>query len=233
MKAILLDIEGTTTPIDFVHGVLFPYARERMSNYVAMHFDRLHPEIEQLVDESSHDANYTVPVDPLEPGSVAAYLEHLIDSDKKSTPLKSIQGNIWKEGYESGALVSTVYDDVPPALERWAAEGKTVAIYSSGSELAQRLLFRHTDHGDLTPFISGYFDTTVGHKREPESYETIARDLKLNSADVTFFSDIAEELDAASAAGMAAVHVFRGEKTGTEGEGRFPSISNFDEFRGS
>ncbi|MDI1242350.1 MAG: acireductone synthase, partial [bacterium] len=132
MKAILLDIEGTTTPIDFVHKVLFPYAKERMGKYVEMHFGKLTDEISQLVDESSHDETYTVPVDLTDPASISAYLEHLISVDRKSTPLKSVQGNLWREGYESGELESIVYDDVPLAFQRWTTDGKTIAIYSSG-----------------------------------------------------------------------------------------------------
>ena len=229
MKAILLDIEGTTTPISFVHDVLFPYSRERVANYVAMHFDHLHPEIEQLVEESSHDASYTVPVDPLEPGSVTAYLERLIDKDKKSTPLKSIQGKIWRDGYEAGELVSIVFDDVPDALERWAAAGKTVAIYSSGSELAQRLLFAHTDHGDLTPHIASHFDTGVGGKREAASYERIAEELAVPPADVLFVSDIREELDAARSAGMRTLMCLREGNPETE-PGPHRIARSFDEI---
>lgn len=230
MKAILLDIEGTTTPIDFVHEILFPYSRERISSYVAMHFDRLHPEIEELVDESSHDGKYTVPLDPLEPGSVSAYLEYLIEHDRKSRPLKSIQGKIWKEGYEAGELKSIVYDDVPPAFERWARDGKTVAIYSSGSELAQRLLFRYTNHGDLTPSISEYFDTTVGGKREPGSYEAIASRLGHAAGEITFLSDVPEELDAARAGGMAAVLVVRPGNTEYETPGNYKTVRTFAEL---
>ena len=230
MKAILLDIEGTTTPISFVHDVLFPYSRERVANYVAMHFDHLHPEIEQLVDESSRDAGYTVPVDPLEPGSVAAYLEHLIDKDIKSTPLKSIQGKIWREGYEAGELVSTVFDDVPPAFEKWAAAGKAVAIYSSGSELAQRLLFAHTGHGDLTAHISAHYDTAVGGKREAASYERIAGELDVPPADVLFVSDIREELDAARSAGMHTLMCVREGNPDTE-PGPHRAIRSFDEIQ--
>lgn len=209
MKAILLDIEGTTTPIDFVHKVLFPYAKEHIGKYVETHFGQLSSEIAQLVDESSHDPTYTVPVDPTEPGSISAYLEHLINVDRKSTPLKSIQGEIWKQGYESGELKSVVYDDVPKAFERWTNEGKTLAIYSSGSVQAQKLLFRYTDHGDLTPHLSHYFDTNTGHKREAESYRKIAGELGLAPGDVRFFSDVPEELEAASQAGMAATLVIR------------------------
>lgn len=202
MKAILLDIEGTTTPIDFVHKTLFPYARSRVGGYVAMHFDSLRPVIDALVDESSNDAKYTVPVDPTEPGSVSAYLEHLIDVDRKSTPLKTIQGKIWQEGYESGELKSAVFEDVPLAFERWNAEGKTIAIYSSGSVLAQQLLFRYTEFGDLSGFISEYFDTNVGAKRDGQSYQNIAERLQIPAAETVFVSDVVEELDAARSAGM-------------------------------
>jgi len=208
-KAILLDIEGTTTPIDFVHETLFPYAKERVGKFVAFHFGALAAEITQLVDESSHDETYTEPFDPTEPGSVSHYLEHLIDRDKKSTPLKSIQGKLWKEGYESGELTSVVFADVPPAFERWRKEGKIVAIYSSGSVLAQRLLFRHTDHGDLTRFISEYFDTATGAKREPESYKKIAAKLGVDPSEILFLSDVTAELDAAAEAGVATVLVIR------------------------
>lgn len=202
MKAILLDIEGTTTPIDFVHKTLFPFAKERMGKFVATHFDALRSEVDQLVEESSHDNSYTVPVDPTEPGSVSTYLDFLIDRDRKSTPLKAIQGKIWKEGYENGELISDIFDDIPAAFERWKSEGKRIAIYSSGSVLAQQLLFAHTNKGDLTPMIAEYFDTNVGAKREVESYRTIAEKLGIPAANVLFASDIVEELDAARSAGM-------------------------------
>lgn len=229
MKAILLDIEGTTTPIDFVHRVLFPYSRERVGRFVATHFGELRHEIEQLVDEAGHDGSYTMPMDPLEPGSVAAYLKHLIDADKKSTPLKSIQGKIWQEGYEAGELKSIVYDDVPPAFERWRARGIAIAIYSSGSELAQRLLFRHTDHGDLTPLIAAHFDTNVGGKREPHSYAAIARELSLSPSDILFVSDIREELDAARSANMLTLLCVRDSNAATE-SGQHRRVESFDEI---
>jgi len=209
MKAILLDIEGTTTPIDFVHKTLFPYAKSRIGKYVEQHFGALSGEIAQLIDESTHDDTYTVPVDPTDPGSVSAYLEHLIDVDRKSTPLKTIQGKIWQDGYESGELKSVVYADVPPAFSRWSAAGKLIAIYSSGSVLAQQQLFRYTDHGDLSPFIANYFDTHTGPKRAAESYGIIADELKCSAGELLFLSDVAEELDAASLAGMETAHVVR------------------------
>ncbi|MEO5859643.1 MAG: acireductone synthase [Pyrinomonadaceae bacterium] len=230
MKAILLDIEGTTTPIDFVHKVLFPYAKKRVGKYVEMHFGKLSDEISQLVDESSHDDTYTVPVDPTEPGSVSAYLEHLISVDRKSTPLKSIQGSLWKEGYESGELKSIVYEDVPPAFERWTIDGKTIAIYSSGSVLAQKLLFGYTDHGDLTPFISANFDTNIGHKREAESYRTIAQELNQNAKEILFLSDISEELVAAEEVGYQTRLVVRPGNAAHQGAERFASVTSFSQL---
>jgi enolase-phosphatase E1 len=229
-QAILLDIEGTTTPINFVHKVLFPYAKERIGKYVETHFGELSGEISQLIDESSHDETYTVPVDPTEPGSISAYLEHLISVDRKSTPLKSIQGGIWKAGYRSGELKSIVYDDVPPAFERWHTEGKVIAIYSSGSVLAQKLLFRYTDHGDLTRFISANFDTNIGHKREAESYRKIAEELSLSTQDVLFLSDIPEELDAAREANFQTALTVRPGNAPVDSDTPHHSIQTFDEL---
>lgn len=229
MKVILLDIEGTTTPIDFVHKVLFPYAKERIGKYVEQHFGELSNEISQLVEESSHDEIYTVPVDPTEPGSVAAYLEHLISVDRKSTPLKSIQGDIWKQGYGSGDLKSLVYDDIPQAFDRWKSEGRTIAIYSSGSVLAQKLLFGYTGHGDLTPYISANFDTNVGHKREAASYLKISKELGFDAEDILFLSDIPEELDAASEAGYQIRLVVRPGNAEHPAAERYESITSFDQ----
>lgn len=202
MKAILLDIEGTTTPIDFVHNTLFPYAKARMGGFVLDNLGDLKFEIEQLIEEHVGESEYKTELRPDSANSVAEYLKYLIDQDRKSTPLKTIQGMIWKYGYESGELVSPVFEDVPAAMKRWKSSDKTVAIYSSGSILAQKLLFRHTDSGDLTQYISHYFDTNTGPKRETESYSAIAKELNLDVADVLFVSDVSAELDAAQAAGL-------------------------------
>ena len=228
-KAILLDIEGTTTPIDFVHKTLFPFAKERVGKFVEQHFGELSKQIAELVGESSHAETYTISVDPTEPGSVSAYLEHLIDVDRKSTPLKTIQGMIWREGYEAGELKSVVYDDVPAAFERWSDQGKTIAIYSSGSVLAQKLLFGYTNHGDLTPFISDYFDTEVGHKRDDGSYDKIADRLKREPEQILFLSDIPEELSAASAAGMEVCMVVRPGNAETLSS-TFPVVTSFNDL---
>jgi enolase-phosphatase E1 len=230
MKAILLDIEGTTTPITFVHDILFPYAKTHIGKFVETHFGSLRHEIEQLVSESAEDETYTVPVDPTEPGSISTYLEHLVGEDRKSTPLKSIQGMIWQAGYESGELKSSIFEDVPRAFGRWTDAGIPIAIYSSGSVLAQRLLFRYTDHGDMTPFISKYFDTTTGGKREAASYSKIARELGLEPSEIVFCSDIPAELYAAGSAGLKTVLVVREGNAPVEDAGSYRPIQSFDEI---
>ena len=209
MRALLLDIEGTTTPIDFVHKTLFPYARERVKSFVQTYFADLKPEIQQLIDERAEDKDYTGELDPTDPHTFSSYLEFLIDNDRKSTPLKSIQGKIWKQGYEAGEIRSIVFDDVPPAFRRWTEDGAVIAIYSSGSVLAQEMLFRYTDHGDLTPLIKSYFDTNVGGKKESESYVRIAEKLGVASDEIVFCSDVVAELDAARTAGLKTVLVIR------------------------
>lgn len=125
-----------------------------------------------------------------------------MDRDSKSTPLKSLQGRIWLQGYRSGKLKAEVFPDVPPALGRWNAQGRNVFIFSSGSVLAQQLLFEHTQFGDLRPFIQGYFDTQVGAKQEPSSYRRIAAEIRMDLQSILFISDVVAELDAARQAGM-------------------------------
>lgn len=229
-QAILLDIEGTTTPIDFVHKTLFPYARARVAGFVQQNFTDLKSEISQLENESSNDGEYKHELRPDSPNSVADYLIYLIDNDRKSTPLKAIQGTIWQAGYENGDLVSTVYDDVPKAFERWKSDGKTVAIYSSGSVLAQQLIFKYSDHGDLTRFIDRYFDTNIGHKRESESYSAIAADLEFETADILFVADISAELDAAAVSGYhTALSVREGNDPQTENSAH-RTVTDFDDL---
>lgn len=207
-KAILLDIEGTTTPIDFVHQTLFPFAKEKIGAFVEQNFSEIQTEIAQIEREYHKDFQnqiYGRNFRPNVPETIADYLKFLIDIDRKSTPLKTLQGKIWQAGYASGELVSVVFPDVPAAFENWKSAGKTIAIYSSGSVLAQRLLFEFTDHGDLTPFISNYFDTGIGHKKEPESYRKIAETLSFPPVENFFVSDVVAELDAAQAAGFRTI----------------------------
>lgn len=227
-KAILLDIEGTTTPLSFVHDTLFPYAKARIPGFILDNLNDLKFEIDQLVEEHSREKEYTADLRPESANSVADYLKFLIDEDRKSTPLKSIQGMIWRSGYEKGEIVSPVFDDVPNALKRWKAAEKTVAIYSSGSVLAQQLLFRYTDHGDLTAFISNYFDTNTGAKREQQSYAAIAEELKVQPAEVHFVSDIPPELDAARAVGLQTSLSVRPGNTALKGDPVHNIITTFD-----
>ena len=204
-KAILLDIEGVTTPIDFVHKTLFPFARERMLDFVRDNLDRLQDEVASLHAEHKIDfqnGEMFAPFDETSAESIAEYLISLIDRDRKSTALKSIQGQIWRNGYESGELSGEIFDDVPVAFERWKEEGKTIAIFSSGSRLAQRLIFGFSVSGDLTPNISAYFDTTTGAKKEPASYRKISESLSFPPVEILFVSDSIAELDAAFGAGM-------------------------------
>ena len=229
-SAILLDIEGTTTPIDFVHKTLFPYAKARVAGFVEDKFDELRIELSELAAEHKDDPAYSVEFRTDSPNSIGDYLKFLIDNDRKSTPLKSIQGMIWQRGYESGELHSSVFDDVPPALERWKADGKIVAIYSSGSVLAQMLLFKYTDHGDLTEFIDRYFDTNVGHKREPDSFRKIADELELKPAEILFVSDVVAELDAAREAGTQTALAIRKGNTAIDEHQPHWVVHDFNEL---
>jgi enolase-phosphatase E1 len=230
MKAILLDIEGTTTPIDFVHKTLFPYAKENIAGYVQDNFAELTDEIAALKEEYAADDLYPDGFDETSLGSVAEYLKFLIDVDRKSTPLKAIQGKIWQQGYQSGKLQGAVFADVPAALERWQTAGKKIAIYSSGSVLAQKLIFANSTAGDLTKFISEYFDTTAGAKRDTESYKKIAEALKLTPADILFISDIPAELDAARTAGFSTALSLREGNAELTEEPNHRIIQTFDEI---
>jgi len=194
IRAILLDIEGTTTPIEFVHQVLFPYARARVHDYF------------EQEDIALLRAEYAAepPTPDLPAWNPEAYVSWLMDRDRKSTALKALQGRIWEAGYRTGELKGKgeVYPDVRPALERWHAAGKMIAIFSSGSVQAQRNLFANTPAGDLSAFLSAYFDTTTGPKREARSYRQIAAMLRQEPRDMLFISDLPAELDAAREAGM-------------------------------
>jgi len=201
---VLLDIEGTTTPIEFVHKTLFGYARARVRDFLQQHWDdpEIRADVLRLASEHRTESRPDVPPWRGDVAAAVAYVEWLMDQDRKSTGLKSLQGKIWEEGYRSGELKGEVYPDVLPALERWRTQGIDIAIFSSGSVQAQRSLFRNSAAGDLTRFIRAYFDTTTGPKREPESYTGIAAALERNPSEVLFVSDISAELDAALTAGM-------------------------------
>ena len=233
---ILLDIEGTTTPIDFVYKTLFPFARARVTDYLSHNWDA--PEVRsclaQLRAERSADASQGLNPPPLEGESsseqiesAAAYIHWLMDRDRKSTPLKAVQGRIWQEGYQAGALLSEVFEDIAPAFARWRGQNKLICIYSSGSALAQKLLFAHTTAGDMTGYIYRYFDTTIGHKIEADSYRRIAEELRLAPSEILFISDVIAELDAARAAGMKTILATRPGNRPVESPVNHPTVDSF------
>ncbi len=223
LRAILLDIEGTTTPIAFVHDVLFSYARDHVREFLAA--NPATEDIALLREEHSLDVSDAPPLtDEIE--SIAAYVEWLIKLDRKSTALKSLQGKIWRQGYQDGSLKSQVFADVAPAFARWRERGLKISIFSSGSVLAQQLLFAHTEVGDLTPYIDSYFDTKVGKKGDAESYRKIAEALDTPAHEILFISDIGAELDAAHQAGMRTLLSVR---PGNSDQPQvYPSIRTFD-----
>lgn len=198
VRAILLDIEGTTTPIAFVHDVLFSYARDHVREFLKA--NSVAEDIALLREEHAIDVKEGRNPPPVT--DMAAYVEWLIALDRKSTGLKSLQGKIWRQGYTQGSLQSQVFADVAPAFARWREQGLRISIFSSGSVLAQQLLFAHTEAGDLTPFIDSYFDTAVGKKGEAESYRRIAEAMGLKPEEMLFISDVVAELEAAKEAGM-------------------------------
>lgn len=212
-RLYLLDVEGTTSPISLVSEQLFPYARRHLAEYLQAHAGEaeMEADLKLLAAENKSEADASHPFfgdtgDGLD--RAVAYLLWLMDRDRKSTALKSLQGKIWKAGFEAGELVGTVFPDVPEAMERWSRHAK-VAIYSSGSVEAQKLLFSHSSAGDLTPHISAHFDTRTGSKVFAESYKAIAAKMSLEAREILFFSDAVRELDAARDAGCGTCLVIR------------------------
>jgi enolase-phosphatase E1 len=198
IRAVLTDIEGTTTPISFVHDVLFPFARSTLADFLQTH--AADPAVAAELDAIRRAAPDRAPVD---------VLRDWMDRDAKETPLKTLQGLIWRQGYEDGKLRGLLYPDVPPRLRQWHAAGVGLFVYSSGSVAAQRLLFGYSDAGDLAGLFSGFFDTRVGPKREAASYRAIATQIGLPPGAILFLSDVEAELDAAAAAGLATCQVMR------------------------
>jgi enolase-phosphatase E1 len=222
VRAILLDIEGTTTPIAFVHDVLFSYAREHVREFLAA--NSAAEDIALLREE--HAVDVREGRNP--PESIAEYVEWLISIDRKSTGLKSLQGKIGRQGYLEGSLKSQVFGDVALAFERWRDRGLRISIFSSGSVLAQQLLFAHTEVGDLTPFIDSYFDTNVGKKGEAESYRKIAEAMNIEALEILFVSDVVAELEAAKETGMRVVLSIRPGNEAQPNAESYSSIRTFD-----
>jgi 2,3-diketo-5-methylthio-1-phosphopentane phosphatase len=224
-RVYLLDVEGTVAPISLVSDELFPYARAHFESFLWDAFEKPEQDFSECsawwdlgLLKMEHEKEQDPGAPSLVPPGFAAdpkllsmspsvgiplilrYIYWLMDRDRKSTALKSLQGKLWKAGFESGELKGTLFPDVPDAFARWSKTGK-VAIYSSGSVEAQKLLFRYSTYGDLTPLIAGYFDTRAGPKSVCTSYGSIAADLGAHLSEVMFFSDVVIELDAAREAG--------------------------------
>ena len=211
-RAILTDIEGTTSSISFVKDVLFPYARHALPGFVAAHRDD--PEVRRWLDVVATEHGSICNDDV-----IVETLQGWIDQDRKHTALKALQGMIWKAGYRDADFTAHIYPDAAPALRGWHDAGLPLYVYSSGSVPAQQLFFGHSDAGDLTPLVSGWFDTEIGGKREADSYRHIAAQIGLEAAQIVFLSDVVEELDAAREAGLHTVLVDRLEDYAQPREG--------------
>lgn len=234
VKALLLDVEGTTTPVSFVYEVLFPYARRHLRSYLTVSAGsaEVREAAALLTAEWSDDiaGGDSVPTrqpNARDPESLHDYLSWLMDHDRKSPGLKLIQGRIWDRGYQDGELRGQVFADVQSAFARWAAMGVAIGIYSSGSVLAQRLLFAHSDSGNIATLIDHYFDTSVGPKRAPESYERIASAFRLDPPEIAFISDVDAELEAARDAGCRVLMCVRPGNAATTSNVA-PIVHSFD-----
>jgi len=213
VRAIICDIEGTTTSLSFVHQILFPISLQKMDQFVRDNW------------ESNIVQTLNIPT----PEATSALLKSWIQADKKDTILKSIQGNIWKQGFESGQIRGHIYPDVPVSFQKWKNSGIRISIFSSGSVEAQRLILQYSEAGDLSPFIDHYFDTTTGQKRDPASYEKIAKELDLSPHDLLFLSDVTEELNAARIAGIQTIQILR-EGTAKPQQSTHRTVTSFDEI---
>ncbi len=220
IRIILTDIEGTTTSISFVVDVLFPYARAHMAEFIKAHANQadVREQLDEVVKLAGIDNNIDV---------ITQQLIQWIDEDKKITPLKTLQGMIWKAGYESGDFKGHLYEDVKPNLEKWHAAELHLYVYSSGSVEAQKLIFGYSEAGDLTPLFSDYFDTRIGNKREVSSYKNIIAEIGVNADQILFLSDIEEELDAAKQAGLNTLQLVR---EATRASTKHPFVRSFNEI---
>lgn len=235
-RSILLDIEGTTSSISFVHDVLFPYASQHLSDFLHRHWHD--PDVRKACEQIARDAGAASLTEwhgdggeDLARKQVMAEVQRLMAGDVKATGLKELQGLIWRDGFLSGHLRAHVYPDVPVALQDWKLAGLELRIYSSGSVTAQKLFFGHTESGDLLPYFSGHYDTTIGGKKEAESYRRITSDMGIPPNEILFCSDVPEELDAAKEAGLNIALSLRPGNKAVAKPGAYPNFKSFGEIQ--
>ncbi|GMP65813.1 hypothetical protein CsSME_00026454 [Camellia sinensis var. sinensis] len=242
-RCVLLDIEGTTTPISFVSDVLFPYARDNVGRHLDATYDTAETQDDikllrfQVQDDLEQGIAGAVPIPSDDAGkeeiipALVANVEAMIKADRKITALKQLQGHIWRTGFQNNELEAVVFDDVPEALEKWHALGIKVYIYSSGSRLAQRLIFGNTNYGDLRKYLCGFFDTIVGNKKETTSYAEISESVGVDRpSEILFVTDVYQEAIAAKAAGLEVIISVRpGNGPLPENHG-FKTVNSFAEI---
>lgn len=238
VKGVLLDIEGTTSSISFVHDEMFPFARRNLPAYLEQHWGS--PRLEQALDLLAQDREYQDRVDWLGDRSidptaqrnlVIQSVNQMMDKDLKATGLKQLQGDIWKEGFDHGQLVAHVWPEVAATLRQWKAEGFDLRIYSSGSVAAQKMFFGHTIDGDLLPLFSGHYDTKIGGKKEATSYQAIVSDWGLPADQILFISDVVAELEAAAQAGLHSCLSVRPGNAEVPPEHGFQTITDFGQLQ--
>lgn len=234
-KVILLDIEGTTASVDFVHDVMFPFVTRNLSSFLDATWGQAETSAacERIAIDAGHESLAAWETKSGRGGRelVEQQIAELMRGDVKATGLKAMQGLVWQAGFDSGELVAPIYEDVLPELQRWKAAGIDIRIYSSGSIAAQKLFFGHTQHGDVLAYFSGHYDTTIGGKKDSVSYQKIASDIGVEPAEVLFVSDLEGELEAAQAAGVQVAAAIRPGNKPLSESATFPRISSFAEIR--
>lgn len=225
---ILTDIEGTTTAIDFVHKILFPYAAKHLASFLQQPQPQ---DIQTTIEAALTQVKETILAETTDTEtSLERCLKHLerwIETDRKHPALKTIQGMIWRIGYENGDFKGHIYDDVLPALTHWREQGIQLGIYSSGSVAAQKLLFGNLPEGNITPLFAHNFDTKVGHKQDVTSYQNIAKQLTINPENILFLSDVEAELHAANQALMQTIQLVRENTIPSK---QFRTVADFSEI---
>jgi enolase-phosphatase E1 len=232
-QAILLDIEGTTSSVSFVYDVMFPQVRRELSRFLEQNWQDA--DLQLACDHIARDAGHASVEGWCGPNSmdqrenIETEVIRLMDGDVKATGLKQLQGLVWRHGFQSGEMKAHVYPDVPECLQSWRQAGIDLRIYSSGSVQAQHLFFAHTEIGDLLSLFSGHYDTTIGSKKEPSSYDKIANDWDISASEILFVSDVVTELDAAKTAGLQTRLCLRPGNASVEDGHGHASIETFDQ----